>query len=263
MTVPPNTQSIVVGVIENKTIKSKSLFKSITIWCALQWKPILAEFIATVLLIIFGCMSCIPLEGYTQNPAVYAPLGFGLTVMFNIQIFGHISGAFMNPFVTTIAVIWGKIPVSLGVAFIFVECAGAILGYGFLLLVSPVDMLTEGICMTQLHKGINEVQGFAIELVLTIALSLINCGLWDPINESKQDSAPLKFGLTILGLSIAGGPLTGASMNPARSLGPAVWNNKWDAHWVYWAGPFIGGILVALLYKYTWLSKHKQEQDEH
>ncbi|XP_026755324.2 aquaporin-4-like [Galleria mellonella] len=260
MTVPPNTQSIVIGVIESKPIKPNSVSKSISTWCAIQWKGILAEFLATTLLIIFGCMSCIPIEGLSQNPALYAPLGFGLAVMFNIQIFGHISGAYMNPFVTITAVIWGKITLSLGIAFIIVECAGAILGYGFLLLVSPVDMVAEGICLTQLHRNINEIQGFAIEVVLTAALSFINCGVWDPTNEHKQDSSPLKFGLTIVGLSVAGGPLTGASMNPARTLGPAVWNNNWDGHWVYWVGPLFGGILAAVIYKYIWLDKRKQEQ---
>ncbi|KAM3967175.1 aquaporin [Aphomia sociella] len=263
MTVPPNTQSIVVGVLESKPIKPKSAFKSICTWCTVQWKVIFAEFLATMLLIIFGCMSCIPLDGFSPQPALYTPLAFGLTVMFNICIFGHISGAFMNPFVTIIAVIWGKISFSLGVAFIIVECVGSILGYGFLLTISPVDMLAEGLCITVPHRNITELQAFAIEVVLTSALSLINCGVWDPLNENKQDSSPLKFGLAVAGLSIAGGSLTGASMNPARTLGPAVWNGRWDAHWTYWAGPLLGGILPAVIYKYLWLGKQEQDLHEH
>lgn len=220
-----------------------------------EWKGVLSEFVSTLLLIFFGCMSCIPMQESVPNPALYAPLGFGLTVMFNIQIFGHISGAYMNPFVAIIAVIWGRISPIVGVVYILAECAGAILGYGLLLTMAPADIAADGICLTVPHSGINDVQALGIEIVLTLALSLINCAVWDPVNKHNTDASPLKFGLTIVGLSIAGGPLTGASMNPARSLGPAVWANRWDAHWVYWAGPLIGGILPAIFYKYTWKMK--------
>ncbi|CAH0407280.1 unnamed protein product [Chilo suppressalis] len=229
---------------------------SITKWVSTQWKGIIAEFTATMFLITFGCMSTIPITGLLGgNPPMYAALTFGMTVMFNIQIFGHLSGAYMNPFVTVAAVLFGKISVCVGVAYIIAEIVGATLGYGILIGVAPIDVAGEGLCVTLPHPNINEWQALGIEMVLSAALSLVNCAVWDPVNETRQDSVPLKFALTIAGLSFAGGPLTGASMNPARSFGPALWSNRWDIHWVYWVGPFVGGIIPAVFYKYVWLQK--------
>lgn len=232
--------------------------KPILYWISTQWKGIVAEFFSTMLLLIFGCMSCIPVAG-APDPALFGPIVFGLTVMFNIQIFGHISGAFMNPFVSVIAVIWGKISFSVGVAYVLAECAGAILGYGILMAVSPTDIAAEGICLTLTH--INVFQALGVEMALSAALSLLNCGVWDPVNSHNSDSVPLKFGFAIVGLSFAGGRFTDASMNPARSLGPAVWTNRWDNHWVYWVGPMVGGILPALFYKHFYRQAKPKVED--
>lgn len=234
-----------------ETMVGQSMLKTFSA----EWRGVLSEFVSTLLLLFFGCMSCIPIDSNAPNPALYGPLGFGLTVMFNIQIFGHISGAYMNPMVTIIAVIWGRISTCVGIAYILAECAGAILGYGLLMTMAPVDMAGNGICMTEPHSGINSLQAVFIEVFLSAALALINYAIWDPVNAHNTDTPPLKFGLTIVGLSIVGGPLTGASMNPARSLAPAVWANRWDDHWVYWVGPLIGGILSAVFYKYVWLKE--------
>jgi aquaporin rerated protein, invertebrate len=247
-----------VFVLEKKMILNKMDSKeptSIIQWINMQWKAILAEFMSTMILIIIGCMSCIPIEGFTPSPSMYVPLTFGFTIMFNIQIFGHISGAFMNPIVSIIAAIWGKISISVAIAFIIAEVAGATLGYGILMVVAPIDAAAEGICVTAPNSALNDIQALGVEILLTVVLSLLNCAVWDPVNEHKMDSVPLKFGLAIAGLSFAGGPLTGASMNPARTFGPSLWTNSWKSHWVYWAGPIIGGVLPAVLYKYTWLQK--------
>ncbi|CAH0763874.1 unnamed protein product [Diatraea saccharalis] len=243
--------------IRNYIEKSPS---SITRWVSSQWKGILAEFTATLFLIVFGCMSAVPIEGLPMNPVMYTPLTFGMTVMFNIQIFGHLSGAYMNPFVTVAAIIFGRISVSVGVVYIVAELVGASLGYGILIGVAPVDMAGEGVCLTLPHSNINEWQAVGVEILLSAALSLVNCSVWDPVNESRQDSVPLKYALTISGLALAGGPLTGGSMNPARSFGPALWSMRWESHWVYWVGPFVGGIVPAVFYKYIWLKKKDSDK---
>lgn len=256
MTIPASPQSLV-EVIENKIISDKTTCRlsAVSKWYLSQWKMILAELIATMLLIVFGCMACIPITGHPLQPPLYAPFGFGFVVSFNVQIFGHISGAHMNPAVTLASLIWGSISVTLTITYIIAQCIGAILGYGILLAVSPVDLISNGICMTLPHAGHTSVQALVIEIILTATLSLICCACWDPINEHKQESVPLKFGLAITGLSIAGGPMTGASMNPARSLGPSVWTGIWAAHWIYWTGPFIGSTIATIFYKYIWLKK--------
>ncbi|KAG6450911.1 aquaporin [Manduca sexta] len=257
MTVTLNPQTLV-DVVENKITPDPSKasgLNAICAWCSEQWRAILAEFVSTMLLIVFGCMACIPLDGFTPQPPLYGPLGFGLTVSFNIQIFGHISGAHMNPAVTLAAVIWGSMSITLALAYALAQCIGAIVGYGILVAVAPINVLPIGVCLTMPHAGHTLIQALGVEMVLTAALSFINCACWDPVNAQKQESVAIKFGLAIAGLSIAGGPLTGASMNPARSLGPALWTSGWYAHWVYWVGPCVGSALAAFIYKFIWLKK--------
>ncbi|XP_053603605.1 aquaporin-4-like [Plodia interpunctella] len=257
MTVPPSPRSIIVSVIDSKPTKSKSESKSIVTWCRSQWKAIVAEIIATMLLMLLGCMACIPIDGLEIHPPLYAPIGFGLVILCNVQIFGHISGAYMNPFVSVIGIIYGKISFVTGILYIIAQCVGAIFGYGILISVSPHNMLEKGICVTHPHPNLNDYQAVVIEMFLTAVLSLVICALWDPVNAKMLESVAIKFGFTVAGLSIAGAPLTGSSMNPARSFAPALWNGRWQSHWVYWIGPLVGGILPALFYKYVWM-KHPE-----
>lgn len=250
-----SSSQAVVDVTDNKVAQDKPKANTVATWCSAQWKAILAELVSTTLLVLFGCMSCIPIDGLTEQSPLYAPFGFGFAVMFNIQIFGHLSGAHMNPAVTLASVIWGGTSIAVGVAFFVVQCLGAFIGYGILIGLSPVDLSIEGICVTLPHHALTQFQSFGVEVILTATLTFVCCALWDPVNQHKQDSVPLKFGLTVAGLSIAGGPLTGASMNPARTLAPALWTGMWAFHWVYWAGPFVGATIAALFYKLVLLDR--------
>lgn len=250
MTVVPNPQAVV-DVIENKIGPEKTTAIN---WCQKQWKAILAEMVATSMLVLFGCMACIPLDGFNPQPPMYGPFGFGLAVLFNIQIFVHISGAHMNPAVTVAALIWRKLSFPLAIAYVIAQCIGAILGYGILIGVSPMNIAGTGVCLTLPHPSNNIYNTLGVEIVLTAALSFLNCGFWHPANHEKTESLAIKFGLAIAGLSLAGGPLTGASMNPARSLGPAVWTGIWTDHWAYWVGPMIGTSVAAVFYKLTFFN---------
>ncbi|XP_050353410.1 aquaporin-like [Nymphalis io] len=226
-----------------------------------NWRAVLSELVSTMSLLFFGCMTCIPIDGLPMNPPLYGTIGFGLVVLMNIQTFGHISGAHMNPAVTLAAVMWGKMSLSLGTAYFVAQCAGAVIGYGILIELSPVDM-SSGICATQPHAKHTVYQALAVEILLTVALVLIICAVWDPVNKNKDESNSIKLGLTIAALSIAGGPLTGASMNPVRSLAPALWTNTWNSHWIYWAGPFLGAAVAVLFYKYVWLRVKRVKEPE-
>ncbi|VVD01842.1 aquaporin AQPAe.a-like [Leptidea sinapis] len=256
MTLSPASQIVnVMNNLENVNEKNKSIQR----WQYVHWKAILAEFLSTFLLICLGCMSCIPLDGFQVQPPLYSAFGFGLIVLFNISAFGHLSGAHMNPSVTLTAVIYGKMSITLGLGYVVAQCLGAIVGYGVLVAVSPVDLVPGAVCTTQPHINHSLYQSVIVEIILSAALGFINCAVWDPMNERKNEANALKFGFTIAALSIAGGPLTGASMNPARSLGPSLWTNNWNAHWIYWVGPLVGGGLAGVFYRFTWLSKPGSE----
>lgn len=233
--------------LQDKVEKS-TVWQETSQWCAEHARPIWAEFLSTAMLLFLGCMSCVSETTHDTIPAMYSAWGFGMTVLFNIQIFGHISGAQMNPAVTITSVIRGYTTVPIAVAYIIAQCLGSTLGYYLLTLVSHVDM-SSGICVTVPVLGLTTAQGLGIEIGITVALCLLCCASWDPVNSSKQDSSAVKFGLAIAGLSIIAGPLTGASMNPARSLGPAIVTGIWTQHYIYWVGPLVSSVLAPLLYK--------------
>ncbi|XP_014368622.2 aquaporin-4 [Papilio machaon] len=261
MTVPAG--NIVVGIIEDLSPKDHQvkIRNRLLIWCLLWWRAIFAEFLSTMFLVLIGCMACIPSDEIHPHPPIYGALGFGFAVLFTVQAFGHISGAHMNPCVSLTAVLWNKISLSLGVAYVIAQCLGSIFGYGILMQVSPTDLISNGICTTQPHEKYTVLQTFGVELILTSSLIFLVCAIWDPLNSNSQGSISLKFGFVVAGLSIAGGPLTGASLNPARSLGPALWTGVWTFHWVYWTGPLVASMVVALFYKYTWLKPSLDVKD--
>lgn len=245
------------GETASKPVKRISHGTTTLRWCSANWRAVLAEFIATAFLIFFGCMACLPLEGFPLQPPLYGPLGFGLIILLNVQIFGHISGCHMNPCVTLAQVIWGVLSVPLAFFYVIAQCAGSIVGYWLLKAVAPTDV--DGLCVTVPQEGMTALQAFNTELFLTASLIFLCCAMWDPINKENQESVAIKFGLAVAGLSLAGGPLTGCSMNPARSLGPALWTGIWTLHWVYWAAPLLGALLAVLLYKYVWLAPGNQK----
>ena len=95
------------------------------------------------------------------------------------------------------------------------------------------------------------LQAFGIEFMITLVLVLVVFAAAADTNNtaSVKGSAPLAIGLSITTCHLFAIPLTGSSMNPARSLGPSIVAGCWDNHWVYWAGPVMGGVTAALLYQ--------------
>ena len=96
--------------------------------------------------------------------------------------------------------------------------------------------------------------GLLVEIVLTFVLVfVIFATAMDP--KGPTHLAPMAIGLAYLVDSLVGIPLTGASMNPARSFGPAIVANVWADHWIYWLGPAIGAVLAALVYEFVFLER--------
>lgn len=108
-----------------------------------------------------------------------------------------------------------------------------------------------GLCVTEPAESIGAFKAFIIETIGTAVLCIVICSFWDPRNKRNTDSIPLRVGLTVTVLAIITAPYTGASLNPARSLGPAIWAGNWKNHWVYWTAPNLGGVLAALLSRYV------------
>ncbi|XP_077302565.1 aquaporin-like [Arctopsyche grandis] len=209
-----------------------------------------AELVGTLFLVLIGCMGCLPGWASGAPPSIQYSTSFGMVVMFVVQIVGHISGGHVNPAVTLAAAICGLISIPLSILYVIAQLIGATTGYGLLLLLTPNHAFdnSTAFCVTIPADTVSSGQAVLIEAIITSVLILVCCAVWDPCNSKNTDSVPIKFGFTIAAISMSAGAFTGASMNPARSLGPALWTSRWDRHWVYWVGPLLGSAVSALLY---------------
>ncbi|XP_043463460.1 aquaporin-like [Leptopilina heterotoma] len=229
------------------------------------FKMCLAELIGTGILVFLGCMGCVGSLGHRPSP-LQISFTFGLAVMVIIQSIGHISAAHINPAITLGSVVLGKKSLPIAILYIFAQLVGAIIGFGLLKSVTPEMLLHSGnettsseFCVTDLHNNISMFQGFVIEVIATGILMLMTCGVWDARQTKFGDSVSIKFGLAVAVICMAVGPYTGCSMNPARSLAPAIWNNHWSNHWVFWFGPFVGSLLASLFYRFIFWPQEFQE----
>ncbi|XP_044259379.1 aquaporin AQPAn.G [Tribolium madens] len=213
------------------------------------WKALLAEFLANVLLNFFGCASCTHISGESPSPVLIA-LTFGLVIFILAQTFEHVSGGHINPAVTAGMMAIGNIGIVKGILYIIVQCLGALAGSAVLKALTP-EALHENLGNTQLGKGFTPIQGFGVEFFLGFVLILVICGVCDPNKPQAKPAATLAIGMAVAVGHLATVDYTGASMNPARSFGSALIVNNWTDHWVYWAGPVLGGVAAALIYKHV------------
>ncbi|KAL0894317.1 hypothetical protein ABMA27_014314 [Loxostege sticticalis] len=213
-------------------------------WIVRWWRAFVSELLSTALLVLLGVATLVVGEAPLTHPA----LAFGFVVLINAIAFGPASGAHMNPAVTLAALLYGKIAWDAAIAYFVAQMLGGIVGFGALLALVPNMGATAGCTATALPP----VAAAAVEALLTGSLVLIAAGLWAEHDDARPDvTVPIKLGLAIAGLVYAGGPLTGASLNPARSFGPALLHGFWDNHWVYWVGPLGGAALAALLHRWV------------
>ncbi|XP_032292028.1 aquaporin AQPcic isoform X2 [Drosophila virilis] len=210
----------------------------------------LAELLGTGILVFLGCMGCVKTDIFPNNH-LQIVLNFGFAVLIAIQCFGCVSGAHLNPAVTVAAFIYELVTLPMAFVYFVGQMLGAFIGYGLLKALLPYSTINvpNGLCVTLPHAEVSSPQAFGIEFAATSILIIVCCGVWDPRNAKHHDSVAIRFGLAIAGLACAAGPFTGASMNPARSFAPALWNGNFDAHWIYWLAPLSGAAVTAIAYK--------------
>nr|BAH47555.1 aquaporin AQP-Gra2 [Grapholita molesta] len=224
------------------------------------WRAVLTELVATALLVLLGIASLVPKITYDEvlkgerligPPLAHPAMAFGFLVLCLAQAFGEVSGAHMNPAITLASTLLGRTPVFLAVAYAIAQTLGAILGYAALYALTPEQVLKEipALGVTLPARGISPMVATAVEALITGLLTLLACALWT--GKGPDPAGPIKFGLVVAGLVYVGGEMTGASLNPARSFGPALVTQTWAHHWVYWVGPLAGATLFALLHRYV------------
>jgi aquaporin Z len=204
----------------------------------------LAEVLGTFVLVFGGSMSILAAIAMDAPILAVVPFGFGLALLAAIFAFGRESGAHFNPAVTLGAFLDRRIgPLDAG-AYIVAQVIGAI---GASALVAVVAGGPAAVAHTTngLGHGVTPMAGFAIEVVLTAIFLMVI------LTASKRvpTHAPFAISLTLVMIHMAGIPFSGASVNPARALGPALVSGNLSEIWIYLTAPFIGGAIGWALYR--------------
>ena len=235
------------------------------------WRSVAAEFIATGLFVFIGTGSVVVAlnvgGGSNSDPSfiISVALAHGLAIALLVAATARISGGHINPAVSFVMALTGKMKVSTAVLYIGAQLVAAILGSLLLkaVIAGPAELGNLGaysvnLAIVEDQVGNGAGAGLLIEAVLTFALVFV---IFATAIDRKglAHFAPMAIGLVVLVDNLVGIPLTGASMNPARSFGPAVVANFWDDHWIYWLGPLIGAAVAALVYEYVFLDREEED----
>lgn len=207
-------------------------------------KEIVAEFIGTFILIFIGCLSVI-LATSTPNMNVLVPaFAHGFAVIAVIYTYGHISGAHINPAVTLGLWIGNKIPLAKAVFYMIAQFLASILATLLIVLILGSN---DNVGETTGTLTTNYIwQAVLLEAILTFFL--VSIVFQAAVYGKGGNIAGLAIGITLIGLILAGGVFTGASLNPARTLGPAVVAGNYDYVLPYLLGIFGGGAIAGLVH---------------
>ncbi|KAG6553176.1 hypothetical protein Mapa_005235 [Marchantia paleacea] len=218
------------------------------------WTGTVAEFIATFLFVYLGCGSVVAsgsLSGTLDSARLLViATAHGLAIAALASATAGLSGGHINPAVTLGMVLVRQMSVIKGLMYWVAQFSGAVLGAGLLHDVLP-SSIQGGLGAHGVSK-ISMFDGVIYEVVMSFALIFVIFGTAVD-RRGTGNTAPLAIGFTVLVDHLVGVPFTGASMNPARSLGPAVWKGQWDGFWVYLVGPFFGACLAASSYTVLFL----------
>jgi len=218
-----------------------------------RWAAYFAEGLGTFGLVFAGC-GAMMIDTLSHGAVTHVGVGlvFGLIITVMIYTFGHLSGAHFNPAVTLAFVITRHFPLRRLPGYWSAQFLGACAASGCLrLLLGNVAAL--GITLPLGSGGV--WQSFGLETLLTFFLMLVIMAMATDTRAIGQ-AAALAIGATVGLEALFAGPISGASMNPARSLGPALMSWTWTAQWIYLVGPMIGALAGALVYQWLREASH-------
>ena len=234
-------------------------------------KKYIAEFLGTFILVTIGCGTAMLVGCDSENGGGYVltALAFGLAIVAMAYSVGNISGGHVNPAVSLAVLMNGGMSVSDFFGYLVAQCCGALAGSSLLAVIFDAGSVTDktGGYGTNGLAGVHDSigAGLLVEITLTCIFVLAILG----VTSKKQEHGSfggLIIGLSLTGVHILGIGLTGTSVNPARSLGPAIVaaikgnSAAMDSLWVFIVGPFIGAALAAVIY--GWFLEGKLSKDD-
>ncbi|RIH87693.1 Aquaporin Z 2 [Meiothermus luteus] len=214
-------------------------------------KALLAEFLGVFTM----CFAAIGSIAASQGEGMAVALAPGLAVGLLVLALGTISGAHFNPAVTFAMLITGRISPLEALGYTVAQLLGGLVAAFFIGALYGGNAVAEGTPAP--GSGHSVVQALMMEVFLTLFLVAV---IFGSAVHNRFSFAGLAIGLAVTMGILIGGPVSGAAMNPARVLGPALIGGEWAAHWVYWVGPLVGAGLAALLYDYLYSQEIRQPQ---
>ena len=222
-------------------------------------KKLIAEFIGTFWLVLGGCGSAVLSAAFPEVGIglLGVSFAFGLTVLTMAYAVGPISGCHLNPAVTLGLTVAGRADGKDFLPYVVVQCVGAVFGAGVLYLIASGNAdfdLAGGFASNGYgaHSpgGFSMLSGFMSEFVLTFIFLFVIIAVTSKHAESSF--APIAIGLCLTLIHLISIPVTNTSVNPARSLGPAVFVGGWALNqlWLFWVAPLGGALLAGLFGKY-------------
>jgi len=202
-----------------------------------------AEFTGTFALVFAGCGS-VPISQLYNLSSFIIPVAFGLVVSSMIYAVGHISGAHFNPAVTLGFWISHHFPKNHIIPYLVFQCAGAFAAVGFLYLLLPQ---APGFGATV--PSVELWRAFLWEVILSFFLMFVIVSVATDTRAVGM-MAGVAIGGTVALCAMLGGPITGASMNPARTLAPNIIQGEWNSIWIYMLAPVLGAVVAAMVYEW-------------
>lgn len=232
-------------------------------------KKYIAEFLGTLTLVFFGCGTAVVCGGFTGGAGggylgvAAIALAFGLAIVAAAYAIGDISGCHVNPAVSLAVFINGKMSVTDFVGYVISQIAGAFAGSGILYAIvnnSDIKMAYGSNGFDKLSgTGLNMTGAFVVEVVLTFVFIMTILGVTR--TEKTSNLAGIVIGLTLTFVHLIGIPLTGTSVNPARSLSPAVFEGgeALSQVWLFIVAPFVGAIIAGFAHKFLFAEDKKNK----
>ena len=224
-----------------------------------SWRHFTAEFIGVFALVFIGGAAIMSASLSSVPPLVNAALAHGIILAVMVTATMRISGH-LNPAVTLGFLATKRIGPVMAVIYIIAQLLGAVIAAYALKALFPANVAAASRLGGQMVSGdLNTLQAIAFEAIATFFLVFVVFGT--AVDPHAPKVGGFAIGLTVTADILAIGTRTGASMNPARSFGPAIVTGIFEGQAVYWVGPIIGGIAAAVLYDSLFLRRGKDSPD--
>lgn len=222
-------------------------------------KQCVAEALGTFMLCFVGAGAIVSDALFGGIGLLAIALAHGLALSIAVSATMNVSGGHLNPAVTVVMFATGRIRAGHAAAYVGAQMAGAVVaGAAVLMIFQGIPGGADAVAATGLGTpvpgaGVSAGTALLTELVLTILLVFAIFGT--AVDSRAPAIGGFGIGLTVAADILMGGPISGASMNPARTFGPGLVGGVWSAHWVYWVGPIAGALIAGIIYDRLILSK--------